>query len=209
MNMTPEIRFSISVLVELCYDMAENAFGDDPTADHFFMDVLRVAEWLENQGERTPRRPLGTPPPSTTPPSGDGTKASQLDRLKGIRAEAEAIMSNTTTDDSLYFSMRDVEGICTTEIDFFDSSEKDKRAKATEPQQEQAKGRYRYQRSTDGCDETFDIYAPGESRPFTCIAFWDAREWAEAHARRIVAALNACEGVPIEALERGVTVAKK
>jgi hypothetical protein len=209
MNMTPEIRFSISVLVELCYDMAEDAFGDDPTADHFFMDVLRVAEWLESQGERTPRRPLGTPPPPATSQSGDGSKASQLDRLKAIQAEAEAIMSNTTTDDSLYFSMRDVEGICTTEIDFFDSSEKDKQAKATEPQQEQAKGRYRYQRSTDGCDRTFDIYEPGEERPFTVAAFWKADERTEEFARRVVAALNACDGVPTEALERGVTVARK
>jgi hypothetical protein len=64
---------------------------------------------------------------------------------------------------------------------------------------------YWYKRGVDGCDETFDIYAPGDERPFTCVAFWEEEEWAEGHARRVVAALNACEGIPTEALELGVT----
>jgi hypothetical protein len=64
---------------------------------------------------------------------------------------------------------------------------------------------YWYARGTDGVDNTFDIYAPGEEQPFTSVAFWDAEEWAEAHARRVVAALNTCDGVPTEALEQGVT----
>ena len=68
--------------------------------------------------------------------------------------------------------------------------------------------RYRYERSTDGCDHTFEIFAPGRDRPFTGIAFWEAEEWAESLARRIVAALNACEGITTEALE-GLTFAKK
>jgi hypothetical protein len=159
MNMTPQIRFSISVLVELCYDMAQDAFADEPTADHFFMDVLRVAEWLEGQGMRTPKRPLGTPPPSTTPPSGEGTKAKPDEVAPAHQAPENA--------------------------------------------------RYRYECSPDGCEWTFHIYAPGQERPFTIIAFWQADERTEVFARRVVASLNACEGVPIEALEQGVTVAKK
>lgn len=159
MKMTPEIRFSISVLVELCYDMAQDAFADEPTADHFFMDVLRVAEWLEGQGMRTPRRPPGTPPPPATPPSGDGTKAKPDEVTAGHQAPEHA--------------------------------------------------RYRYKRGADGVDETFDIYAPGADRPFPDIRFWEAEEWAENLARRVVASLNACANVPIETLEQGVTVAKK
>jgi hypothetical protein len=70
-------------------------------------------------------------------------------------------------------------------------------------------GRYRCERSTDGVGETFDLYEPGKERPFTSIAFRDAAEWAENLARRTVAALNVCEGVPTEVLEQGVTVEKK
>ena len=62
---------------------------------------------------------------------------------------------------------------------------------------------YYYERGKDGCDETFDIYAPGDTRPMVCIGFWEAEAEAEAKARRIVAALNACDGVSTEELERG------
>ncbi len=68
---------------------------------------------------------------------------------------------------------------------------------------------YRYERSTDGCDETFDIYSPGDERPMVSVGFWEAEAEAEAKARRITAALNACEGIPTEALEQGLTFAKK
>src|SRR6516164_7334563 len=66
MSIPVETRQSILVLVELCYDMAEDDFGGEPRADHFFIDVLRVAEWLETQGLRTPKRAI--PGPSIPPP---------------------------------------------------------------------------------------------------------------------------------------------
>jgi hypothetical protein len=65
-----------------------------------------------------------------------------------------------------------------------------------------SQSRYRYERGTDGCDETFDIYAPDEKRPMVSIAFWEAEAKAEATACRIVAALNACEGISTDELER-------
>ncbi len=67
-----------------------------------------------------------------------------------------------------------------------------------------SQSRYRYERGTDGCDETFDIFAPGEERPMVSIGFWEAEAEAEAKARRIVATLNACEGIPTEELERSL-----
>lgn len=68
---------------------------------------------------------------------------------------------------------------------------------------------YWYQRYKDGCDETFDIYGPGSERPIVGVHFWEAEAEAEAVARRITAALNACEGIATEELEETVMVAKK
>lgn len=61
---------------------------------------------------------------------------------------------------------------------------------------------YRYEHSTSGCDREFVIFCPGSERPMCSIPFWDAEVEAEALARRIVAALNACEGVSTEELEQ-------
>lgn len=49
---------------------------------------------------------------------------------------------------------------------------------------------YTYQRSTDGCDETFDILTP-EGGHLVSVHFWDAVVEAEADAKLIVNALNA------------------
>ncbi len=70
-----------------------------------------------------------------------------------------------------------------------------------------AQPRYHFRRDKDGCDDTMELYAIGQERPFACIRFWDEPDTddateAEALARRVVAALNACEGVSTEALER-------
>jgi hypothetical protein len=123
-RMSAETRHSILVLVELCYDMAEDDFGGEPRSDHYFLDVLRVAEWLESHGVATPRRAI--PQPSIrrdTPPPCQATHGSQAGRLKALRAQAEEIKSAATADDSLYFSMRDVADICTTEIDSLESAD--------------------------------------------------------------------------------------
>ncbi len=210
MSMTPKLRRSILVLVELCYDMAEDAFADEPSADHFFTDVLRVAEWLEACGMRTPVRPLSTPPPHReSTPKTEAPAATLLDRVKALRAEAEASKGDPATDDSLHLSMMEVADICTSEIECLDSPEANKPADVAAADQGRDTARYRCQRSTDGVDETFDLYEPGKERPFASIAFWEAEEWAENLARRTVAALNVCEGVPTEMLEQGVTVVKK
>ncbi len=209
-SMTPKLRRSIHVLVEICYDMAEDSFADEPNSDHFFMDVLRVAEWLEGCGMRTPLRPISTPPPHReSPPKSDAQKATLLDRVKALRAEAEAIKDDATTDDSLHMSMMEVADICTSEIEGLHSPEANEPADVTAAGQGGETGRYHCQRSKDGVDETFDLYEPGKERPFASIAFWEAEEWAENLARRTVAALNVCEGVPTEVLEQGVTVGKK
>ncbi|WP_422929703.1 hypothetical protein [Singulisphaera sp. PoT] len=50
---------------------------------------------------------------------------------------------------------------------------------------------YRYSKGSDGCDETFDIYAIGSPAPSLVIPFWDDEAVAEATARLVVAALNA------------------
>jgi hypothetical protein len=128
-SMSIETRHSIRFLVELCYDMAEEDFSAEPRADHFFLDVLRVAEWLESQNVRTPRRAIPGPSPSTTSPRLEtltprqATHGSRIGRLKTLRAKAEEIQSDASVDDSLYFSMRDVVDICTTEIDFLESAD--------------------------------------------------------------------------------------
>lgn len=49
-------------------------------------------------------------------------------------------------------------------------------------------GPYTCLRSRDGCDETFDIYAPGKDRPLVSIGFWEQEEEAEATARLFTAA---------------------
>ena len=123
-RMSAETRHSILVLVELCYDMAEDDFGGEPRSDHYFLDVLRVAEWLESHGVATPRRAI--PQPSIrrdTPPPCQATHGSQAGRLSAS-TQAEEIKSALTADDSLYFSMRDVADICNpTEIDFLESAD--------------------------------------------------------------------------------------
>ena len=53
---------------------------------------------------------------------------------------------------------------------------------------------YRYERSTDRCEETFDIYGPDEESPLVSIRTWDAEVQAEEAARRITAILNTREG---------------
>ena len=53
---------------------------------------------------------------------------------------------------------------------------------------------YRYERSTDRCEETFDIYGPDEESPLVSIRTWDAEAQAEEAARRITAILNTQEG---------------
>ena len=149
MSMSVETRQSILVLVELCYDMAEDDFGGEPRADHFFIDVLRVAEWLETQGLRTPKRAIpgpSIPPPCLeTPPPCQAKEDSQVERLKALptqaegnkseatpggnlcrlrdllqalRAEAEAVMSDTSIDDCLLLTMREVADSCTSVINF-------------------------------------------------------------------------------------------
>ncbi|MBI3408195.1 MAG: hypothetical protein HY040_07550 [Planctomycetes bacterium] len=72
-----------------------------------------------------------------------------------------------------------------------------------------AQARYTYSRDTDGCFDLWSIYAPSEDRWFACIRFWDEPDTneaaeTEAQARHIVAALNACRGIPTEALEQGI-----
>ena len=52
---------------------------------------------------------------------------------------------------------------------------------------------YRYERSTDRCEETFDIYGPDEESPLVSIRTWDAEAQAEEAARRITAILNTRE----------------
>ena len=148
MSMSVETRQSILVLVELCYDMAEDDFGAEPRADHYFLDVLRVAEWLETQGLRTPRRAIpgpSKPPPCLETPPCQATEDSQVERLKALptqaegnkseatpggnlcrlrdllqalRAEAEAVMGDTSIDDCLFLTMREVADSCTSVINF-------------------------------------------------------------------------------------------
>ncbi len=60
---------------------------------------------------------------------------------------------------------------------------------------------YRYERSKDGCDETFDIYGPGDEKPMISLGFWDAEAKTEVTARRIVDALNAWATPESHALE--------
>ena len=62
--------------------------------------------------------------------------------------------------------------------------------KATKP--------YHIQRTTEGCDEVFLVCGPGSERPIVGVAFWEAEAEAFAVARRITAALNACEGIATE-----------
>jgi hypothetical protein len=68
---------------------------------------------------------------------------------------------------------------------------------------------YWYQRDKEGCDEIFVVYGPDSERPIVGVAFWEAEAEAEAVARRITAAFNACEGIATEELEQTVLVAKK
>ena len=49
---------------------------------------------------------------------------------------------------------------------------------------------YRYERGTDGTDETFDILKPDGSH-LVSVHFWEAEAEAEADARLITDALNA------------------
>lgn len=51
------------------------------------------------------------------------------------------------------------------------------------------RGKFTYQRGTDGCDETWDICYPDGSH-LVSIHFWEARERAEAEAQLITNALN-------------------
>lgn len=48
---------------------------------------------------------------------------------------------------------------------------------------------YTYQRSSDGCDETFDIMTP-EGEHLVSVHFWGEAEEAEGRAKLIVKALN-------------------
>ncbi len=49
---------------------------------------------------------------------------------------------------------------------------------------------YTYERSTDGCDSTFDILTT-EGRHLVSVPFWDGEAAAEADAKLICDALNA------------------
>ena len=68
---------------------------------------------------------------------------------------------------------------------------------------------YHIERTTEGCDEVFLVIGPGSERPIVAVAFWEAEAEAFAVARRVTAALNACEGIATEELEETVMVAKK
>ena len=49
---------------------------------------------------------------------------------------------------------------------------------------------FTYERSTDGCDETFDVLYPDGSH-LVSIPFWEEAQRAESEAAMIVEALNA------------------
>jgi len=51
-------------------------------------------------------------------------------------------------------------------------------------------GPYTYRRSTDGCDETFDVVDGPSGECITSFHFWEAEAQAKALARWVVAALN-------------------
>ncbi len=66
---------------------------------------------------------------------------------------------------------------------------------------------YTYSLQSDGCDDLWSIYAPGEDQPFASIPFWDEpdtnwRAEAETKVRCIVTMLNACQSITHEALEQ-------
>ncbi len=63
---------------------------------------------------------------------------------------------------------------------------------------QQTKEEYTYNRGTDGCDETFDIYHP-TGKHMVSVHFWDAEELAEATAKLVVHRLN-CHERLVEAL---------
>jgi hypothetical protein len=63
--------------------------------------------------------------------------------------------------------------------------------------------RYYYKPGTDGCDETFDVYTP-DDQYVVSVRFWEAREWAENEARKIVRLLNKHREEEWVPTERGV-----
>ncbi|OWK39516.1 hypothetical protein [Fimbriiglobus ruber] len=63
---------------------------------------------------------------------------------------------------------------------------------------QQTKQEYTYRRSTDGCDETFDVRRP-DGELLTSVHFWDDLEYAEEKAKLIVHRMN-CHERLVEAL---------
>ena len=51
-------------------------------------------------------------------------------------------------------------------------------------------GPFTYRRSTDGCDETFDVVSESTGEFVTAFHFWEAEEECESRARWVAAALN-------------------
>jgi hypothetical protein len=61
-------------------------------------------------------------------------------------------------------------------------------------------GPYAYRRSSDGCDETWEVFAEGDGRVIAAIPFWDegdglAAAKAEAEARLFAAAPDLLEAL--------------
>jgi hypothetical protein len=72
--------------------------------------------------------------------------------------------------------------------------------------QQTTEPKYTYRRSTDGCDETFDIYDPAGEH-LVSVHFWEAEEWAESTAKLIVHRLN-CHKALLNALRNLASTAR-